>query len=70
MQDVADELGVVHGVLTKEVASIAAAGEAADAVERTAVLEKKLDETAEKMDEVNRAIEAQHASLIHLSKAR
>lgn len=70
VQEVADELVVVHSVLTQEVANIASDGDAADAVERTAALEKKLTDTAEKMDEVNQALAEQHASLEHLTKAK
>jgi hypothetical protein len=70
VQGVADELSVVHAVLTQEVAKIAGEGDVAEAVERTAVLEKKLTETAEKMTEVNDALSDQHASLKHLQKAR
>lgn len=68
VQEVADELSVVHAVLTKEVKNVA--GDAATAVERTAVLEQKLSETAEKMTEVNQALADQHASLKHLSNAQ
>ena len=70
VQDVADELGVVHAVLTSEVAKIAEGGDAATAVERTAVLEKKLNETADKIAEVNEALADQKASLEHLSKSK
>ena len=70
VQAVADELGVVHTVLTQEVAKIAGEGDVAEAVERTAVLEKKLTETAKKMTEVNDALSDQHASLKHLQKAQ
>ena len=70
VQAVADELGVVHAVLTQEVAKIAGEGDAAEAVERVAVLENKLTETAEKMTEVNDALSDQHASLKHLQKAQ
>lgn len=70
VQQVADELGVVHAVLTQEVAKIVGEGDGAEAVERTAVLEKKLNETAEKMIQVNDALSDQHASLNHLKKAQ
>ena len=70
VQDVADELGVVHAVLIQEVAKIADDEDASTAVQRTAALEKKLTETARKMDEVNQAIAEQHASLEHLKKAK
>ena len=73
VQHVADELGVVHAVLSKEVAKIVGEGDerdAADAVERTAALEKKLAETAEKMSEVNEALADQHASVKHLMNAK
>ena len=70
VQGVADELGVVHEVLKAEVAKIAKDGDAATAVERTAVLEKKLNETADKMAEVNEALADQKASLEHLRKSR
>ncbi|MET0210317.1 MAG: hypothetical protein ABW220_14830 [Burkholderiaceae bacterium] len=70
VQEVADELGVVHAVLTQEVVKIAGEGDAANAVERTAALEKKLTETAEKMVEVNEALAEQHASMEHLTKAQ
>ena len=70
VQNVADELGVVHAVLTSEVAKTAEGGDAATAVERTAVLEKKLNETAEKMAEVNEALADQKASLEHLNKSK
>lgn len=70
VQDVADELGVVHAVLTTEAAKVAEGGDAATAVERTAVLEKKLNETADKMAEVNKALADQNASLEHLRKSQ
>ena len=70
VQAVADELGVVHAVLTQEVAKIVGEGDAAEAVERTAALEKKLTETAGKMTEVNDALSDQHASLKHLRQAQ
>jgi seryl-tRNA synthetase len=70
VQAVADELVVVHTVLTQEVAKIVGEGDAAEAVERTAALEKKLTETAEKMTEVNEALSDQQASLKHLQNAR
>ncbi len=70
VQDVADELGVVHAVLTQEVAKIAGNGDASTAVQRTAALEKKLAETAQKMDQVNQAIAEQQASLEHLNRAK
>lgn len=70
VQEVADELAVVHAVLTSEVEKIAEGGDAAAAVERTAELQKKLDETADKMAEVNESLAAQNASLEHLSKSR
>ena len=69
VQDVADELGVLHAVLTSQVADIAVDGDDGTAVERTAQLEKKLSDTAEKMVEVNAALAEQHASLAHLAKA-
>ncbi len=69
VEDVADQLGVVHAVLRTRIAESAADGDLEGAVQRTHRLEEKLNETAEKMDEVNQAIEAQHASLTHLSKA-
>ena len=68
VQQVADELGVVHAVLTQEVANVQT-DDASHAVERTAELELKLSETAEKMSEVNAALTEQQASLRHLSKA-
>lgn len=70
VQEVADELAVVHAVLAQEVEKIAGDGDAADAVERTAALETKLTETAEKMLEVNEALSEQHASLEHLRNAK
>ena len=70
VQDVADELGVVHAVLTQEFAEIAGEGDASTAVQRTAALEKKLNETAKKMDEVNQAIAEQQASLEHLNRVK
>jgi hypothetical protein len=69
VQEVADELSVVHAVLSKEVANVGD-GDAATAVERTAALEQKLTETAEKMAEVNQALAEQQASLKHLSNAQ
>jgi len=69
VQEAADELGVVHAVLTNQVAEIAAEGDAANAVERTAILEEKLSETAGKMVEVNQALAEQQASIAHLSRA-
>ena len=71
VEDVADQLGVVHAVLRTKIAESSADADADTeaAVERTHQLEEKLHETAEKMDEVNQAIEAQHASLAHLTKA-
>lgn len=68
VQGVADELGVVHAVLAQEVSEVA--GDSAEAVERTAALEKKLHETAEKMLEVNEVLAEQHASIKHLTKAK
>lgn len=70
VQEVADELVVVHAVLSQEVEKIAGDGDTNDAVERTAALEKKLTETAEKMLEVNKALAEQHASLEHLHNAK
>ncbi|RZL93957.1 MAG: hypothetical protein EOP76_08355 [Variovorax sp.] len=70
VQGVADELGVVHAVLTQEVAKLVGKGDAADAVERTAALETKLIETAEKMVEVNHALSDQRASMKHLTNAK
>lgn len=70
VQAVADELSVVHAVLSKEIAHVADGADAAAAIERTATLEQKLSETAEKMAEVNQALVEQHASLNHLSKAQ
>ena len=70
VQEVADELCVVHAVLTHEAAEVAQDGDAVDALERTAALEKKLSDTAEKMHEVNQALAEQHASLQHLIKAK
>lgn len=69
VEDVADQLGVVHAVLRTKIAEASADADTEAAVDRTHELEQKLNETAEKMDEVNQAIEAQHASLAHLSKA-
>ena len=68
VQGVADELGVVHAVLSSEVAKVASEGDAATAVQRTAVLEEKLNKTADKMAEVNEALAHQKAALEHLSK--
>ena len=61
---------MVHAVLTQEVAKIAGEGDASTAVQRTAALEKKLNETAKKMDEVNQAIAEQQASLEHLNRVK
>lgn len=69
VEDVADQLGVVLAVLRTQIAESVADGDLKGAVQRTHRLEQKLSETDEKMDEVNQAIEAQHASLTHLSKA-
>lgn len=70
VREVADELVVVHAVLTQEIAGVGDEGDAAHAVERTASLQKKLTETAEKMLEVNQALAEQQASLKHLKKAK
>ena len=64
------ELGVVHAVLSTEIAKVDtkvdtkvdATDEIHTAIDRTEALEAKLSETAEKMDEVNAALEAQRAS--------
>ncbi|MGJ7498596.1 hypothetical protein ACSFA8_26555 [Variovorax sp. RT4R15] len=69
VEDVALELGVVHAVLSTEIAKVAATGDIHTAIDRTEVLETKLNETADKMDEVNAALDAQRASLSHLSNA-
>lgn len=68
VQDVADELGVVHAVLSSDVTKIASEGDAAAAMQRTAVLEEKLNKTADKMAEVNEALVHQQAALEHLSR--
>lgn len=70
VQEVADELVVVHAVLSQEVEKIAGNSDAADAVKRTAALEKKLTETAEKMLEVKEVLAEQQASLEHLHNAK
>jgi galactitol-specific phosphotransferase system IIB component len=70
VQQVADDLGVVHAVLIKEVAENAGEGDGARAIQRTAVLEQKLNDTAEKMVEVSKALARQHGSLEHLNKAK
>ena len=66
VEDVALELGVVHAVLSTEIAKVDTKVDATDeihtAIDRTEALEAKLSETAEKMDEVNAALAAQRAS--------
>ena len=69
VEDVADQLGVVHAVLKTRLADVSAHADVDGAVERTQQLEEKLNETADIMAEVNQAMEAQHSSLAHLSKA-
>lgn len=69
VEDVADQLGVVHAVLKTKLADLSTHVDVDGAVERTHELEEKLSETAGIMAEVNQAIEAQHSSLAHLSKA-
>ena len=66
VEDAALELGVVHAVLSTEIAKVPATGEIHSAIDRTEELEAKLSETADKMDEVNAALDAQRASLSSL----
>ncbi|MDB5826652.1 MAG: hypothetical protein JWQ73_872 [Variovorax sp.] len=69
VEDVADQLGIVHAVLSNKIAESDADPDVKGAVKRTRQLEAKLSETTDKMDEVNQALEASHAALTHLSKA-
>jgi predicted transcriptional regulator len=70
VEEVAEELAVVHSVLTAELKNVAAKGDLDSAVARTKTLEEKLSDTADKMDEVNRAIADQHSSIEHLLNAK
>jgi chromosome segregation ATPase len=70
VEEVADELGVVHAVLSAELADVAAEGDFESVVARTKTLEGKLSDTVEKMEEVNRALAEQRASIEHLSNAK
>jgi hypothetical protein len=70
VEDVAQELGVVHAVLSAELADVATEGDFASAVARTRTLEGKLSDTVEKMEEVNRALAEQRASIDHLTNIK
>jgi chromosome segregation ATPase len=70
VQEVADELGVVHAVLSAELADVAVEGDFESVVARTKTLEGKLSDTVEQMEEVNRALAEQRASIEHLSNAK
>ena len=53
----ADDLAVVHAVLDTKLAKGASDGDVARAVARTDTVEKRLTESAEKLDEVNETLE-------------
>lgn len=53
----ADELGLVHAVLDKQIPGDVHHGDVADAVARTDELEKRLSKSTEALDEVNETLE-------------
>lgn len=55
----ADELAVVHAVLDKEIPEEERTGEVDQAVKHTGRLEKKLQKTADLLDEVTKTLESE-----------
>ena len=59
VQKAAEDLSVAHAVLDTKAAKGSADDEAKRAVEETASIEKRLTETAEKLDQVNETLEGE-----------
>ncbi|MBO9649505.1 MAG: hypothetical protein J7605_13425 [Variovorax sp.] len=57
VKEAADELGVVHAVLHTKVPEDARQEDVGEAIARTKELEKRLDKSAEILDEVNETLE-------------